>query len=42
MPYRAYKNESGEYMALEYEYDGPPEPDYEDYEISDPEEYGEE
>ena len=34
MPYRAYKNEDGEYTALEYEVDGPPDPDkfYEDYE----------
>ena len=27
MPYRAYKNEDGEYTALEYEYDGPPDPE---------------
>ena len=27
MTYRAYQNEAGEYTALEYEYDGPPDPD---------------
>ena len=39
MPYRAYKNESDEYTALEYEYDGPPEPDYDEWELEeDPDE----
>ena len=27
MSMNAYRNEAGEYTAIEYEYDGPPDPD---------------